>query len=381
MPVTYCARTFSDDELDRIRELAATVPNRRTLSIQVCREFGWLKIDGGLKDMSCRAALLRMQRAGLITLPPSTRTSGPRSHPARGPAPLALPLEAPLRGTRGAIARLTLDPTLSPAESRDWGAIVARYHYLGYAPIPGAQIRYFIHGDGALLGVLGFGASAWKIAPSDNFIGWSPEQRQARLHLVVNNARFVLLPWVTVRFLASSVLGLAARQLARDWSARFAYRPVLMETFVDPARFAGSSYRAANWIRVGQTQGRGKLDPYNRPTKPVKDIYLYPLDSPLPPHPHRAPAPARPRSHPFPPRAGHAAHRIVTSDTGATGPVLSCGGRSRQRTRAGAPGLRWPYGPAESGRMVCVTKGKRSGGEVLGSGGTERTAGWHGSGR
>ena len=274
LPVTYCGRTFTDAELDRIRELAATAPNRRALSLQVCREFGWLQINGNLKDMSCRAALLRMHRAGLITLPPPTQAFGSLARIPTGDAPIGLPV----RGSRGDIARLSLDPVAGRAESRSWGDLVARYHYLGYYPLPGAQIRYFIHGDGALLGVIGFSAAAWKIAPRDTLIGWSPDQRKARLHLVVNNARFLFLPWVSVRFLASSTLALAARQLPGDWFARFAYRPVLLETFVDPARFAGTSYRAANWRCVGQTQGRGKLDRDRRRAEPVKDIYLYPLD-------------------------------------------------------------------------------------------------------
>ena len=276
MPVTYCGRSFSDAEIDRIRALAAVAPHRRALSLQVCREFSWLKIDGTPKDRSCRVALLRMHRASLITLPPPKQAANLPS--LAKPTARAIPFGPPLRGSRGDIARLTLDPAAGPADSRLWRDLVAQYHYLGYSPLPGAQIRYFIHGDGALLGVLGFGAAAWKTAPRDTFIGWTPEQRQARLHLLVNNARFLLLPWVSIRFLASSVLALAARQLPADWNARHAYRPVLLESYVERDRFHGTSYRAANWIHLGQTQGRGKLDRYHQAGKPIKDIYAYPLD-------------------------------------------------------------------------------------------------------
>ncbi len=212
-----------------------------------------------------------------MILPPPQRTIRP---PARTPSPTAraIPFGPPLRGSRGDITRLTLDPVQEPAASRHWNQLVAQYHYLGYSPLPGAQMRYFIHGDGHLLGVLGFGAAAWKTAPRDDFIAWTPQQRQARLHLVVNNARFLLLPWVSIRYLASSVLALAARQLPSDWARRYSYRPVLLETFVECQRFPGTSYRAANWTHVGRTQGRGKLDRHKLFTKPIKDIYLYPLD-------------------------------------------------------------------------------------------------------
>jgi hypothetical protein len=228
MTAIYCGRHFTDRELDRIRELGRILPSRQAIARAVCTEFGWRKPDGGLKDMSCRVALLRMHREGLITLPPPQHPVNP---PARTPsrAARAIPFGPPLHGSRGDIAQLTLDPVHGPAASRHWNDLVAHYHYLGYSPLPGAQMRYFIHGDGVLLGVLGFGAAAWKTAPRDAFIGWTPEQRKAHLHLVVNNARFLLLPWVSIRYLASSVLALAARQLPADWAQRFAYRPVLMD--------------------------------------------------------------------------------------------------------------------------------------------------------
>lgn len=273
LTVTYCGRHFTDRELERIRELAHTAATRSALSRAVCAEFGWLKPDGGLKDMSCRVALLRMYRDGLITLPePQHAYARPVSIPSRPTPP-----GPPLSGSRSDISNLTLALVRDPAASRRWNDLVAQYHYLGFYTLPGAQLRYFIHGDGILLGVLGFGAAVWKTAPRDNFIGWTPDQRKARLHLVVNNARFLLLPWISVRYLASSVLALAARQLPADWAARYGYRPLLLESFVDRDRFAGTSYRAANWIHVGQTQGRGKLDRHHLNDKPVKHIYLYPL--------------------------------------------------------------------------------------------------------
>lgn len=224
--------------------------------------------------MSCKVALLRMQRDGLVVLPAPLH---PHWRSRRVHAPVGM-IGLPVRGSRGDLADLALEPVVSRAASQTWNAIMREHHYLGYQPLPGAQLRYLITGGGVLLGGLGFGAAAWKAAPRDQFIGWTAAERQAGLHLIVNNARFLLLPWVTVKNLASSVLALAARRLPADWEQRYRIRPVLLETFVERHRFAGTCYRAANWVCVGQTQGRGKLDRYNRSVLPIKDIYVYPLD-------------------------------------------------------------------------------------------------------
>ena len=187
---------------------------------------------------------------------------------------------------------------ISVADQREaqlWREYVDRYHYLGYTPLPGAQMRYLVTSQRRVLAVVGFGASAWKAAPRDRFIGWSVAQREARLQLVVNNARFLILPWVQVRNLASTVLARSSRRLPDDWQARYGYRPLLLETFVQSDRFAGTSCRAANWTHVGQTQGRGKLDVHRTHALPRKDIWLYPLRrdfrrrlcTPLDPHPNQ----------------------------------------------------------------------------------------------
>ncbi len=275
--VRYCGRTFSAMEIEQIRQLLQAHPelNRAQLSRRLCDDLGWLKIDGRRKEMSCRVAMLRMEKDGLLTLPPPRGGNGNgRHHPlptsASDPRPqISLPA--------GALGILTLRQVRTPADSSLWNELIERYHYLRYQPLPGAQIRYLVYGGSQLLAVLGFGASAWKVAPRDRFIGWTTLQRQARLHLIVNNARFLILPWITSHNLASRILAASAKQLPRDWQARYGYTPVLLETFVEQARFKGTCYRAANWIHVGQTQGRGKLDRYTRRLLPVKKIFLYPL--------------------------------------------------------------------------------------------------------
>lgn len=172
---------------------------------------------------------------------------------------------------------ISLRPVLDRKSSRLWNEAVSRFHYLGYVAMPGAQVRYLVERGEELLGALGFGASAWKVAPRDLWIGWTPAQQRERLRFVVNNARFLILPWVRKKNLASFVLARCAQRIGNDFEERYGYRPVLLETFVEKARFSGTCYLAANWTEVGETQGRGKLDRKKLFTLPVKRVYLYPL--------------------------------------------------------------------------------------------------------
>ena len=276
-PIRYCGRLFTMEEMDWIRRLMASEPklNRAQLSRRVCNELHWLRPDGRSKEMSCRVAMLRMERDGLIALPPPQKGNGngrtrPRLTAASDP-------KTPLSLSAGELGPLVLRGVDTPLDSALWNELIERYHYLGYKPLPGAQIRYLVFGGGHLLAALGFGAAAWKVAPRDRFIGWTADQRRANLHRIVNNARFLILPWVTVANLASRILAASARRLPCDWKNRYGYQPCLLETFVERDRFRGTCYRAANWIHVGDTQGRGKLDRHHRNALPVKHVYLYPL--------------------------------------------------------------------------------------------------------
>ena len=249
--------------------------NRARLSRRVCEILDWRRPNGGLKDMSCRVAMLRMARDGVITLPPPEKGNGngrnrPRLTSASDPRePVSLGPEH--------LRAIVLSPVTRREDSSLWNELVERYHYLGYKPLPGAQLRYLVRSGDSVVAALGFGAAAWKTAPRDRFIGWTARQREAGLHLVVNNARFLILPWTHAPNLASCILARAAKQIPHDWRARYGHEPVLLETFVERGRFRGTCYRAANWIHVGQTQGRGKLDVHMRFPVPVKEIFLYPL--------------------------------------------------------------------------------------------------------
>ena len=236
--------------------------------------LSWYKADGGLKDMSCRVAMLRIQDDRLIQLPVSLRTK-----PSRRYSPQETSASAPQSIIQSPVHQLgALQLCLvTSKESRLWNEYIQRYHYLGYTPLPGAQLRYFVVIENQVVALLGFGASAWQVAPRDAFIRWDHEQRRQGLALIVNNAQFLILPWVQSKNLASKILAMVARQLPIDWFNRYSIQPVLMETFVETGRFAGTCYRAANWIHVGQTKGRGKLGPFGVQSVPIKDTFLYPL--------------------------------------------------------------------------------------------------------
>jgi hypothetical protein len=272
----YCGREFTEAEIEIIRELLAQSPplNRYRLSQAVCERLNWRRANGQLKDMSARVALLRMQADALITLPPPRRAKPVtfKAHPHIEHAVLQ-PEHVPAVD----LGQISIHLVAKKADSLLWNAYIERHHYLGHQPLPGAQLRYFVRAAGEIIAVLGFGASAWKTKPRDAAIGWTIEQRHRNLHLIVNNARFLILPWISVKNLASRVLALISRRLADDWYARYAYRPVLLETFVEKPRFAGTCYKASNWRYLGDTQGRGKLDAQHRNAEPIRSIWIYPL--------------------------------------------------------------------------------------------------------
>jgi len=275
--VRYCGRDFSDEELTQIRRLIAEHPtcHRAQLSRMTCQALQWYKPDGGLKAMSARVAMLRMQDDGLISLPPPRRTRpDPTVHLTDRTAP-----GTPIARPAGALRPLTMQRVQCKPESQLWNEYIERYHYLGHKPLPGAQLRYLIYADNQLIALLGFGAAAWQTAPRDRYIGWDHEQRKKNLHLIINNARFLILPWVQSKNLASMILAMAAKRLPDDWQAQYAYRPVLMESFVEKPRFEGTCYKAANWRYLGQTKGRGKLGPAGKQSVPIKDLWVYPLNT------------------------------------------------------------------------------------------------------
>lgn len=271
----YSGKTWSHDDIERIRALIAASPleRRAALARQVCEAFDWRRLNGQLNLMSSRLAMLRMHRDGLIELPAARsvhrRPTRAFSSEASDPEPL---LETLLKD----LPDLRVELVTRGKPLKLWNEFISRYHYLGYGAIPGAQLRYFIMSGERVLGAMGFGGAAWKVAPRDRFIGWTSADRQSRLHLVVNQTRFLILPWVRCQNLATKSLAMVKRRLPGDWQVRYGYEPVLLETFVD-TKFRGTCYKAANWTEVGQTQGRSRMDRHHAKDQPVKSIWLMPL--------------------------------------------------------------------------------------------------------
>ena len=275
----YYGRRFTAEEMALLRALIAAEPppTRNALSREFCRRIGWLKPDGGLKDMMARVTMLAMHRDGLIALPPQTQRQsragpmafGQDTEPPLFPAPTTvdevrpLDLRPVLRGTR---------------EGKLWNEFVARYHYLGYKTLVGAQMRYAVHDrNGWPVAMLGFSTAAWRLAPRDKFIGWTPELREKNLPLVVDNPRFLILPWIDIPNLGSHILAIVRRRLPEHWTERYNITPMLIETFVETPRYTGAVYKASGWINVGTTQGRGRYDTHMKRAQPKKDIWLRPL--------------------------------------------------------------------------------------------------------
>ena len=275
----YYGRDFTADEMALLRVLIAAdpQPSRAALSREFCRRIGWLKPDGGLKDMMARVTMLAMHKDGVIALPPPRGRKyrprpvvfGPGTEPPQFPAPTSLDEVRPLE------MRIVVGGT---REGGLWNEFVARYHYLGYKTLVGAQMRYAVHDrNGWPLAMLGFSTAAWKLAPRDRFIGWTPEMREKNLPRVVDNPRFLILPWVRIPNLGSHILAIVRRRLPGDWTERYKTTPVLIETFVETPRYTGAVYRASGWTHVGCTKGRGRYDRDKLCNKPRKDIWLRPL--------------------------------------------------------------------------------------------------------
>ena len=277
----FCGRNFTGQEVELMREIArhhaglAITEMART----VCELLPWKRANGGLKDQECRQLLEHLRNRGWLRLP-VVRNSGPRG-PRQIPLNEASAPQARVEGSAGEFEPLVFEIVDDRKTSRLWTELIERHHYLRYRVPVGANLRYLVRSgqrEASLLACLSWSSPAWKMAARDQWIGWHAEQRVRNLQLIVNQSRFLVLPWVRVKGLASKILAQSAHRLPADWERRYGYRPLLLETLVDAQRFRGTCYRAANWIRVGQTQGRGRMDREHRAAgMSVKDIYLYAL--------------------------------------------------------------------------------------------------------
>jgi len=277
--ISFCGYKLSVDDLNLIRQIVDDFPalSLTKLAFTICELLDWRRPNGSLKTRECFVFLQQLQGQGWLAQLPSLRPTGPR-----GPQSVVLDETSepstPLAGKLRFYLPVQLQLITNRADRQLFQQHLERYHYLGYRVPYGAQLRYFAHCPQGLLACLLFSSAAWKMAPRDTWIGWDQLARSTNLPLVVNNSRFLILPWIHIKFLASHILSLVAHQLPQDWESRYNARPVLLETLVDPQRFAGTCYRAANWIDLGDTQGRGRMDRSGQALgRAPKRIFVYPL--------------------------------------------------------------------------------------------------------
>jgi hypothetical protein len=275
--LTFSGRTFHCQELELMRDIARQFSALGVTEIArtICELLEWKRPNGALKNHECRLLLERLAAQGALTLPELRRLGGrgPRRIDVTAPDCEPVLVECAVHE-----CQLQLSLVQGKAESRLWRELIERHHYLGCRVPYGAHLRYFVRDHEREVACLLWTSPAWKMQPRDTWIGWNDEQRRQHLQWIVNNGRFLILPWVHVKGLASRILALNARQLPDDWERQYGHRPLLLETLVDASRFRGTCYRAANWTYVGQTTGRGRMDrEHTNHGLSIKDIYLYPL--------------------------------------------------------------------------------------------------------
>jgi len=278
----FCGRRVRWGDLELVREVVSSCGfSRHELANTVCELLGWKRANRKLKAIECVGWLEELDRLGWIQLPVAKQAG---SHAPRSRVELTVQSQSQslIQGSVQDVVPVTLKRVESAPELACWKELIARHHYLGFKVPYGASLRYLIQirtGEGpAMAGGLQFSSPAWRLGARDRWIGWTEAARQQRLQRIVSNSRFLILPSVQVKGLASHVLSLASRHLREDWYRSYRVRPVLLETFVEQERYRGTCYRAANWICLGQTRGRGRMDRDHQNREPVKTIWVYPLD-------------------------------------------------------------------------------------------------------
>lgn len=276
----YRGRDIGPQDVEFIRQFIADRPNlsRRGLSAELCRAWNWVQPNGALRDMVCRGLMLALHRGGWIQLPP-TRVRVPNNVIAhrRRRAGVHFVDSSPLKCTLKELGPLRVEQVRRREGEDLWAQLLAAYHYLGYIRPVGEHLKYLVWAQGRPVAAMGWSSAPRHLAPRDRFIGWSITQRRQNLHLLAYNTRFLIMPWIEVRHLASHLLAYIARRISLDWQQLYHHRVHLLETFIDPARFAGTCYRAANWTYLGQTSGVGHNSRTNRRDQPRKQLWVYAL--------------------------------------------------------------------------------------------------------
>jgi len=275
----YRGRAVTAQDIEFIRELIANNPtaSRYLLSKMLCEAWDWKQPNGALCDMICRGLMLGLHRAGHIELPrPRQVIDNPF---VRRPRPKQLPLldQSPVTGSLTGLGPLDFVQVRRSSRESLFNSLIETYHYLGYTQPVGEHLKYLIYAQGSPVACFAWSSAARHLRPRDRYIGWSAKARKRNIRLVAYNTRYLVLPWVQVKYLASHLLGRMVKRLSDDWEQLYGHPVYFAETFVHTERYRGTCYRAANWVYLGQTTGRGKNDHTNKPNRPLKDVLGYPL--------------------------------------------------------------------------------------------------------
>ena len=276
--VTFRGRRVTEEDVRTIRDIITRNPGktRRFISQEVCRVWDWRQPNGLLKDMVCRGLLLQLHRRTFIDLPPPKFVPRNPLVERRKPPKVSVD-ETPIECSLGRLGPVELVQVRQTPNQEVARGLIQQYHYLGFTLPVGEHLEYLALAAGRPVACITWSSAPWYIGARDRYIGWSPETRRRNLHLICNNTRFLILPWVRVPYLASHLLALSRRALPNDWERHYGHSIYLVETFVDPERFAGTCYKADNWIAAGHTTGRGKLSKSRSSNRPRKVVYVRPL--------------------------------------------------------------------------------------------------------
>jgi hypothetical protein len=274
----YRGREIHEEDILYIRTLIEQYPkeSRRKLSVRVCEAWQWRQANGALRDMVCRGMMLMLDRSGQITLPPVNHVRhNPLAHRARPEAVLIdkSPIEDPLHK----LQPLEFEQVRRTAQESLFNSLMEEHHYLGYEQPVGEHLKYLVWAEGRPIACLAWSSAARHLGSRDRYIGWDAAARRSQIRFIVYNTRFLILPWVRVEHLASHILGRMVARISADWQQMYGHPIYFLETFIDPERFRGTCYRAANWVLLGRTTGRGKQSNSYVPNRSIKEVLGYPL--------------------------------------------------------------------------------------------------------
>ena len=276
--LTHRGRKVTASDVKFIKALIAAHPeaSRNAISKLLCEAWNWRQANGQLRDMVCRGLMLALHRSGLIELPAVRRVVHNPLATRTRPAPVAIDTSA-LRGTVAALRPLEFRLVRRTKQEPIFNGLMEEHHYLGYVQPVGEHLKYIVYAKQRPVACLAWCSAPRHLGPRDRFIGWCPEARRQNIRFLAYNTRFLILPWVEIPCLASHILGRMAKLLPKDWERVYSHPVYFLETFIDPQRNRGTCYRAANWVVMGRTTGRGHNAPTMKPRVPVKEILAYPL--------------------------------------------------------------------------------------------------------